>query len=202
MKKITVPVQNLILAVGLVCILAGLFLMTLFAAEIDAPVSPSATFVMVLGAVIFYLSMVFLHWASFFFIGMCFFFFGLTTMFISTNILPYGMSQLWPAELVLCGICLLLTSIFKHKKVRGVYLFPSSLMIGLGLFFLLFSFNIIQISFAEFISRWFPFILIFFGGGLLSIFFYQKKANGTFPYDKDDLADLTDDDDSFSGENL
>ncbi len=201
MKKITVPVLNLILAFGLVCILAGAFLFSVFASEICTPVSPTSVFVMILGAAIFYFSMVFLHWASFFFAGMSLFFMGLTSMLISAKFFPYGIDVLWPVDLCWCGICLILTCVFKHKKVRGVYLFPSSLLLFLGCFFLLFSLRVIKISFMQFMSRCFPFILILFGGFLVAVFFYQKKDTEHFPFDKDELADSTDDEDPFSGVN-
>ncbi len=202
MKKITVPVLNFMLAFGLVCILAGLFLLSIFSSEINTPVSPTAAFVMVLGAVIFYFSMVFFHWASFFFAGLCLFFMGLTSMLISAKIFPYGIDVLWPMDLCWCGICLILTCLFKHRRIRGVYLFPSSILVFLGCFFLLFSLNVIRISFTVFMSQCFPLILILLGGFLVAIFFYQKKAINHFPFDKDELSDSTDDEDPFTGANV
>ena len=58
MKKLTVPVLNLLLAVGVVFILAGLFLLTQFVTKIEIPFPIYPALTMITGAVLFYLSLV------------------------------------------------------------------------------------------------------------------------------------------------
>lgn len=195
MKKFTVPALNIILAVGFLLILAGLFLISYFASgfAVEIPVFSIAT--MILGAALFYITLVWLKWASTFFAGLYIFACGLLFMFIDFNVVEYGLNYLWPLFSVFGGICLILTCIFKHGKIRSVYFLPSLILIAMGGIFLLFSFRIIRLSFVGFFSKWFPFILIFFGAILVGVFIYQQKLRGFFPYDKDELFDATDDSD-------
>lgn len=193
MKKLTVPALNIILAIGILLILAGLFLISFFSSGFIESFPVLDVSIMVLGAAIFYITLVWIKWASAFFAGLYIFACGLLFTFIDFNVVDSGLNVLWPLFSVFGGLCLILTCIFKHGKLRGVYFWPSLLLIGLGAFFLLFSFHIIRLSFVGFISKWFPAILIFFGAVLVGIFIYQKKLSNFFPYDKDELSDITDD---------
>ncbi|MBQ0051412.1 MAG: hypothetical protein KBT11_05040 [Treponema sp.] len=200
MKKLTVPVLNLLLAAGFVCILAGLLLISYFSASFRQQIPVSAIITMVSGAAIVYIAIALLRWASIFFAGLYIFACGLLFTFIHANVVESNLSQLWPLFVIFCGLCLLLTCLFKHRRIRSVYGMPAGIMIGMGIVFFLFSFKIITISFVSFISKWFPLILICFGAVLVGIFVYQKAFSGYFPYDKDELADITDERDILSGD--
>ena len=191
MKKITVPVLNILLAAGVVLILAGLLLISHFSAGFGA---------VIFGAVIFYLAMTVIHWAVLFFLGLLVFCIGLCMTFVFTNVLPFGPEHLWPISLLLCGICLLLTCVFKHQKIRGVYLIPSLLIVLLGGVFLLFSFGVIKISLSSFVAKWGPLMLILAGAALVGVFLWQRNFKEFFPYDTDELSDLTDEENEFYGE--
>ena len=193
MKKLTVPVLNLLLAAGFICILAGLLIFSYFSARFVHDFPVFSVLCMIAGAVFFYITLVWLKWASAFFAGLYLFFAGLLFTFIDFNVVESGLDLLWPLFAVFCGISLLLTCLFKHKKIRSVYGWPSALLIGLGVFFLLFSFHVFNFSLVSFISKWFPIILICFGALLVGIFVYQKNTKWFFPYDRDELADSTDD---------
>lgn len=193
MKKFTVPVLNVILAIGFLFILAGLFLISYFSSNLIEKIPVFSILIMFLGALVFYITLVWLKWASTFFIGLYIFSCGLLFTFIDFNVVESGLNVLWPLFSVFGGICFLLTCLFKHGKIRGVYLVPSLLLVALGALFLLFSFHIIRFSFVGFFSKWFPAILIFLGAVLVGIFIYQKKSPNFFPYDKDELSGDTDD---------
>ena len=198
MKKITVPVLNMLLAIGVILIIVGLILISRFSAGQEIPVGSILT--MILGAVIFYVAMTLIHWAFLFYLGLLIFFLGLCMTFIFANVLPFGPEHLWPITVLLSGICLIFTCIFKHRKIRGVYLFPSILIEILGIIFLLFSMNVIKIPFSVFVAKWSPFVLIFSGVALVVVFFWQRNFNDFFPYDKDELYDSTDEEKEFYGE--
>ncbi|MBQ4378484.1 MAG: hypothetical protein II821_04735 [Treponema sp.] len=200
MKKITVPVLNILLAAGVVLVLAGLLLFSKFSAGLGVELPTSSIITMIFGAVIFYLAMTFIHWAILFFLGLQVFCIGLCATFVLTGVLPLGIENLWPIVVLLSGICLLLTCIFKHRKVRGVYLFPTILIEALGFIFLMFSLRVIKVSFSQFISKWGPLILIIAGASLIGVFLWQRNFNDFFPYDKDELSDLTDEEKEFYGE--
>ena len=200
MKKITVPVLNVLLAAGVVLILAGLLLISHFSAGVGVEVPSGSIATMILGAVIFYLAMTVIHWAILFFLGLLVFCIGLCMTFVFTNVLPFGPEHLWPIAVLLCGICLILTCVFKHQKLRGVYLFPSILIELLGVVFLLFSLNVIKISLSSFVAKWGPLMLILSGASLVGVFLWQRNFKDFFPYDKDELAGLTDEEKEFYGE--
>lgn len=201
MKKITVPMLNILLAAGVILIIAGLLLISRFSHGFGQVFPVASVCIMIFGAVVFYIAMTLIHWAIFFFAGLLLFFLGLCMTFVFTSVLPFGPSHLWPIAVLLCGVCLILTCIFKHRKVRGVYLFPAVLIEVLGLVFLLFSMNVIKISFSVFVSKWGPLVLILAGAALVGVFFWQRNFNDFFPYDKDELSDLTDEDEkTFYGE--
>ena len=192
---------NVLLAAGVILILAGLLLISRFSIGFGAQLPVGSVLVMVLGAVIFYAAMTLIRWAVFFFLGLLVFFLGLCMTFVFSNVLPFGPEHLWPISVLLCGLCLILTCVFKHRKVRGVYFFPALLIEILGGVFLLFSLNIIKISFSAFMAKWGPLVLILAGGALIGVFFWQRNFNDFFPYDKDELSGLTDEDEkTFYGE--
>jgi len=200
MKKITVPVLNILLATGVILVLAGLLLISKFSAGLGVELPTVSIMMMISGAVIFYLAMTFIHWAVLFFFGLLVFCMGLCTTFVFAGILSFGPESLWPIGVLLSGLCLLLTCIFKHRKVRGVYLFPTILIEILGIIFLMFSLNVIKVPFSVFISKWGPIILIVAGASLIGVFLWQRNFNDFFPYDKDELSDLTDEEKEFYGE--
>lgn len=201
MKKITVPMLNVLLAAGVILILVGLFLISKFSIGFGAELPVGSIFVMVFGAVIFYIAMTLIHWALFFFTGLLVFFLGLCMTFVFSNVFPFSPEHIWPIAVLLCGVCLILTCIFKHRKIRGVYFFPAILIEVLGIVFLLFSLNIIKIPFSVFMSKWGPLVLILSGASLVGVFFWQRNFNDFFPYDKDELSGLTDEDEkTFYGE--
>ncbi len=201
MKKITVPVLNILLAAGVIFILAGLLLISRFSVGFASELPSGSIATMFVGAVIFYIAMTLIHWAVFFFLGLLVFCIGLCMTFVFSGVLPFSPEHFWPIAVILCGISLMLTCIFKHRKIRGVYLFPSILIEILGLVFLLFSLDVIKISFSAFMAKWGPFVLIVAGIALVGVFFWQRNFNDFFPYDKDELSGLTDEDEkTFYGE--
>lgn len=201
MKKITVPMLNALLAAGVILILAGLLLISRFSRGFAQEFPAGSVCVMIFGALVFYVAMTLIHWAVFFFSGLLLFFLGLFMTFVFSNVLPFSPEHLWPIGVLLCGVCLMLTCVFKHRKLRGVYIFPSVLILILGAVFLLFSLDIIKVSLSVFMAKWGPLVLILAGAGLVGVFFWQRNFNDFFPYDKDELSDLTDEDEkTFYGE--
>ncbi|MCR5401199.1 MAG: hypothetical protein K6E78_06340 [Treponema sp.] len=199
MKKITVPVLNALLAAGVALILSGLILILRFSAGWDN-VPVLSVLAMIFGALVFYAAMTIIHWAVLFFSGLLLFCLGICMTFAFSGLLPLGPEHLWPIGVILCGICLILTCIFKHQKIRMVYLFPSLLILTLGFIFLLFSLEVIKISFSSFMSKWSPSVLIFIGASLIAVFLWQRNFKEFFPYDKDELSDLTDEEKEFYGD--
>lgn len=191
MKKFTVPILNVLLAVGVVCVFMGFFLLLHPFAGVGN-VAPFVNICLILfGALCFYVSLVTYRHAPLFFFGLYLCLASSLYLFVTSGILSHGWTQLWPCGVVLCGVCLFLTGLFRHRRVRGAYLFPSVVLVLLGAFFLLFSLDVIAMSFREFVSRSWPFFLMGVGAFLIGLFLYQQTPGNHFPYEVD--ADLADD---------
>lgn len=189
MKKLTVPLLNLLLAFGVICILVGIFLLVRVAANYHLELSFLTLALVFTGAVLFYLSLVLYRRALFFFLGTYLCFGSIFNLIVASALLPLSMRELWPVEVMLSGVCLVVTGVFKNHRLRSRYLFPSLLLLALGTIFLLFSLDVISISFASFFLRWWPALLVLVGVFLVVLFLYQQAPDSHFPYEADDAGD-------------
>ncbi len=194
MKKLTAPVLNLVLAVGVFLILAGLFCLSqvpAFASRLESgfPIFPVAA--CILGAGFLYATLVLKASSFFFFISLYVFLLGIIAFFFHIKVVPFMFVQIWPILMILCSVCLIVTCLRSARRLRTVYVFPAFLLAILGVFFMLFTFSIVQISFIDFTAKWWPLMLIFCGGGCVFIFLYQQTSDNKFPFEKDD-SDIAD----------
>ena len=75
------------------------------------------------------------------------------------------------------------------KELWPVFLFPSVALFVLGIIFLLFSLHVFHISFAKFISVFWPIVLFVLGILLILVYGVQRINSEEFPYIKDDSSD-------------
>ncbi len=202
MKKISVPFLNILLAVGLICFLAGVASLVRILAGVPLEYSFLNGGAIIAGAVIFYLSLAFIPVTQLLFFGMYLCLSGWLILIISLPVVPFSFGQLWPVEVILCGFCVFLTGIVKRHKVRNSYLFPSILLVVLGFFFLLFSLKIIKTSFVQFFSVWGPVLLILLGLSLVVVYLYQKNSGNKFPYEKEDQSYVENKIDEMNGDSV
>lgn len=183
MKKLPSSILNLLLAIGVVFILVGIFFAFQFVGGDDVELRFLSAAIPVAGAALVYVALAFRHNAFVFFSGIYLFLVGVLWLVVSA--FPGGISviRLWPAGLVLCAVSLFLTSLFRYSRLRCVYAFPGAFLFAFGGVCLLFSFDVVKIPFVNFMSRWWPLMLIVFGGILVSIFLYQQTPGNKFPYD-------------------
>ena len=186
MKKLTVPLLNILLAFGVVCILVGIFLLVRVASNYHLELSFLTVALVFTGAVLLYLSLAVYRRALFFFLGLCLCFISIFNLIIASSVLPLSMRQLWPGQVVLSGVCLFVTGVFKNHHIRARYSFPALLLIALGAVFLLFSLHIIPVSFTYVVTRWWPAFLVLIGVSLVVLFLYQQAPNSHFPYESEE----------------
>lgn len=186
MKKLTATTLNMILALGVICILAGILFFVRVSAKLDAHIETWTVCLTVIGAVVFYLSLIKFNYALVFFSGLFFVLSGFFFMIVNSGVVQTGVSGLWPFVIVLAGISLMLTGIAKDRRIRVSYFFPSLMLIFLGLFFLLFSLDIIEMSFRKWISIFWPLFPFFLGLSLIVLFLIQQNPAAHFPYDTGD----------------
>lgn len=186
MKKLTVPLLNILLACGVVSILVGIFLLLRVATDSQLELSFLTLALVFTGAVLVYLSLALYRRALFFFVGLYLCCASILNLIAASHFVPLSIRQLWPAEVIICGVCLLVTSFFKNHRLCARYFFPALSLIVLGSIFLLFSLNIVHVSFASVFFRWWPVLLVLGGASLIALYLYQQAPDSKFPYDKDD----------------
>lgn len=111
--------------------------------------------------------------------------------FFLLNIGAFGLvlKNHWPIAVIITGAAFLISDFFIYGKIRASFLFPSLLFVFLGIIFLLFSSNILHITFRRFISVSWPIILCISGVFLVILYGFQKNGKNDFPYIKDDTAE-------------
>lgn len=183
MKKLTAATMNMVLALGVILILAGVLFFGRVASNFNAHVESWPVIMTVAGAIIFYLSLVRIKYVLLFFTGLFSVLAGTLFMIICSGLIPDGLKNWWPLVVVLAGLCVLLTGIAKDRRIRVACLLPSVLFMILGVFFLLFSLDIIKMSFSQWMSIFWPLFPICAGLALILIFYIQQNSDSHFPYD-------------------
>ena len=110
-------------------------------------------------------------------------------LFMDLGFLGYGMEELWPVFSIIFGISLIPAGLYKMKRVKSIYLFPAILFILLGILFLLFSAQVIKVSFSKIMVYTFPLLLLAGGAVLIILFLVQNHKKNIFPVLKDDSLD-------------
>lgn len=97
--------------------------------------------------------------------------------FIIINILPPSVElrRIWPVFMINAGVSLLLYGYSMKKEKRINLVIPAWSIILLALIFLLFSLDIIKMSFLSVVRVWWPLIFLVFGGFLLGESLLRKK---------------------------
>lgn len=189
MKKYTVTKLNVLLAAGIICILAGIFLTIWYASTTSNRFPYISAAVILAGGLFVYIALAFSHKTLVLYIGLVMTAIGILRFIVGSGSVSCTMKQLWPVIVVFCGIALFPAGFFRYHRIRASYLFPALVLVFLGGFFLLFSLDIITISFTRFFSMWWPLLLVALGGTLVGVFLYQQHCNNQFPYIGDDAPD-------------
>jgi hypothetical protein len=92
------------------------------------------------------------------------------------RIIPLSLSRVWPLLSVFSGVALFPAGWSRYKTVRIQYLVPSAAFIILGSILLIFSLDIVNFSFVQFIRYWWPLLLLLGGLILVLISLGIKKA--------------------------
>jgi len=185
---------NMVFGFGLFFMVGGVFaLITLFIEDTPFPFLP--LIYISLGSICLFLTFGFTKSGTLLVLGTLGVFWGFISLFSVTGLTHYSQKELWPFAMIASGIGVFVSCIYKFRKIKSSYLFPSIALLGIGIVFLLFSMHVIKMSFAEFAARMFPILCIVFGGILIGIFIFQQNKPKKFPY-MDDDDQLNDGDDN------
>lgn len=114
---------------------------------------------------------------------------GLIVSLVNLHVIPFSLSKIWPLLVIIAGVFFLVSDLFIYRRFRTAFLFPSVMLIFLGVGFLLFSTDVFKVSFRKFISVFWPMVLVAFGIFLLFIYGFQRIKNNQFPYMQDDTLE-------------
>lgn len=183
--KPTVP-QYIILAFGLVLVIAGLFLLINNFPSSGRVLVWRPVLCLCLCLVLLYISLALTHSTVLFYLGINFLLTGIFFLLTDSGIISVGMKRLWPSIVIGSGISLIPASIYCKKTITSSFVFPSIIITSLGVIFLLFSLGVIKMSFARFVAQFWPALIIIGGICLIVIFLYQQHNRKNFPYMADD----------------
>ncbi|MCR4953659.1 MAG: hypothetical protein K6A43_06235 [Treponema sp.] len=176
MEKKSIKILNVFLILGLM-FFAALFVIAVFESgkehNIIIDILPFIQVALGLFGLIF--TLVYTRKAYQIFIELTLISWGLLAFFVIKKIFPYTMLQCWPMIGVFSGLWLLLSGLYHYRKIKFGYFIPSITLFGLGIVFMLFSFNILSISFQTTALICGPLFMLAAAVFIICLYFAQKK---------------------------
>ena len=185
--------QNVILGLGLIMFIAGIFLLVASLRRTTKVFAFRPVLLMGLGVTALFMALAFARNSFLFFVGLFCSLVGVVTLLIDLNIVPYTMKELWPLVVISLGLALIPAGLYHLRRIRTIYLFPAIVLIIMGGLFLLFSLKIVKIGFLTFVSRFWPLVIMAGGVALIVVFCVQQHHKGLFVMKDDSLVDSEDD---------
>jgi hypothetical protein len=105
---------------------------------------------------------------------------GFFLLLSSLRIIPISFTQGWPLLSVFSGLALFPSGWHRFGRLRSHYAVPAIAFVFLGCVLLVFSFEIVPFSFAQFILDWWP-LLIVLAGLMLVLLSLGTKKNSEDP---------------------
>ncbi len=177
---------NFILAVGLLLVFIGLFVLVGNQEKATKIFAFRPVLSLSSGIILLFIALALTGESFSVFLGCFFVLMGVVFLLVDSHIIPYSFSEMWPTIMIASGLALFPAGLYRAKRIRTVYLFPAIMLVLLGICFLLFSLRVFPIPFRVFVSRFWPLLIIICGLGLVVMFFVQQVNSKTFPYMEDD----------------
>lgn len=127
-----------------------------------------------LGMCVFFLSIFVTHKAYHLYMGSLFVGWGFFTV-IFTYSPEIGFKQGWPIFGIVTGVLYLFSGFYKYKKIKFGYLIPSMTLTLMSVWYSMFSFKIIKISFLSLAGTLGPVFMLLIAFALIIFFFAQQK---------------------------
>lgn len=184
MKKNNYKLLNSILAAGMFLIFAGVLMAFAFVGtrpDFAAWIIPVAIFLA--GLVDLYMYIAFKRTPFKLFFGLCLSLYGIFSLVLVFSLFSAKIAQLWPLYMLLTSVSLFVAGRTTGKRFTLNYDLPALTLFILGLFFLLFSFDVIKISFGQLALFIWPLLLILAGVFLIVLFLRRKSLLEILPKD-------------------
>lgn len=167
---------NTILAFGMLLLFAGVIFLVGFAGAGRALMLAVVSVVLCLAGLVFlYIYVAFSKTPFKLFAGLSLLLNGFFLLLENRSLLPFDLKSSWPVMIILVSIALFAASRTKDKKFKLSYDFTAIALFVIGVFFLLFSLDVIKHSFSQVMMLLLPIIFILSGVFLL-VLFVQRKA--------------------------
>ena len=132
------------------------------------------------------------------FIGLAFFLCSLV-LIMMVLVLPFTIKELWPVYGVIAGISLFISGFLKYKSVKFGYLIPAVTLVGMGIWYLMFSLQLMPLSFSMVVYTLGPAFLIMIAVLLVAYFFVQQKRSDLV-FKDDEIGVFSDEEASFKSD--
>lgn len=190
MKKHGAHFYNIVLAFGMILIIAGFLLFTVSdwgAAGRLKALWPALC--ICVGAIFLFAVMTLTRNPYHLFFGMTLSLTGIFFTLVNNKIIPHGISEWWPLIIVFAAAALFASGCYQKRRLTVSYVFPAAMLALLGLLFLLFSFHVIHASFRAFVAVFGPFALIACGIFMVILFLLQQKYHQFYIDDETEEID-------------
>ena len=114
-------------------------------------------------------------------------------------VLPFTIKELWPVYGVIAGISLFISGFLKYKSVKFGYLIPAVTLVGMGIWYLMFSLQLMPLSFSMVVYTLGPAFLIMIAVLLVAYFFVQQK-HSDLVFKDDEIGVFSDEEASFKSD--
>lgn len=186
--------QNIMLAVGLVFIVVGVIVTAFSYSSAESFKFKPSILAILLGAVFLFFGMGLLQSSFVIFVGLMISLLGVPFFLAGLEIIEIIPIRMIPYAMICAGGSLFISGMYKFHKPRPSYIFPSAMLIILGIFFWLFSAGILSFSLTTFTSRWLPLMVLILGIGLVAVFYVQQIMKKDFPYMEEEKDESLEDD--------
>ncbi len=195
MKRPSVKVLNTMLAFGMLLLFVGVLFLVGFAGAGQKLILSTISILLCLAGLSFlYIYVAFSRTAFKLFAGLSLLLNGFFILCENKCLFPLGFGSLWPVMILLISVALFAASRTKSKKFNINYDFTAISLFVLGIFFLLFSLDIIKHSLSQVMMLLLPIIFILSGIFLLVLFVQRKALLDMIPQEISDKF-ISDDDD-------
>lgn len=199
MKKISSVITNAILYTGIVILLLVIiFAIIINQQEHHAVFDFLPAIVCLSGIPVFILSIKYTKRAYHLFTGMALFTWGLMFFLIMKGFVRYRFAQLWPVIGITAGLFIFIAGLTKYKKLKFGYFIPALSLFLMGIWFMLFSLNIIKVPFKTVAIIGGPLFMILVCIFIIGFFMLQQKYSNLIL--KDDDSEFDDDELLMSGD--
>jgi len=178
MKKKRAPrYPNKLLVIGAAAFVAGAALLMVNLGTFTLPASLWPLAPLAAGLVLLYLAYVRRRSARYVLPGMLLTLGGLFFLLVETVLGWDALERAWPAFVLITGLSLLAWGLRLKPKARTAIIVPALFIAALGLLLFPFSLQRQRGTFAAFVGRWWPLVLVVIGLVLVASFFSTRKPN-------------------------